>query len=87
MLYNSPITYSQASVFYAGAVSILAPSLTSPILINNITLLVFANEDYTNQTTIGIISLNYAPSGILEIQVLDEDVQAFFEVDQIAVSI
>ena len=87
MLYNSPITYNQASVFYAGAVSILAPSLTSPILINNITLLVFADEDYTNQTTIGIITLNYAPSGILEIQVLDEDVQAFFEVDRVAISI
>lgn len=84
MLYNSPIAYSQPSIFYVGSVVIKAQSLSSPITLNNVTLLVFAEEDYNNQTTIAVISLSYNPSGIVEIEVLDEDVQAFFDSSRIS---
>lgn len=83
MLYDSPIMYSQPHVYYVGSVVVRAPSLSSPIILNNITLLVFAAEDYTNQTTIAVMSINYTSSGIVEIEVLDENVQAFFDSSRI----
>ena len=36
MLYNSPISYNQPNVYYSGPVAILAPSLSSPIILNNL---------------------------------------------------
>ena len=87
MLYNSPISYNQPNVYYSGPVAILAPSLSSPIILNNLTLLVFVSEDYTQATTIAVMGIDYAPSGILELQVLDEDVQAFVGVDTVSISV
>lgn len=84
MLYDSPVGYSQPNIYYVGSVVVRAPSLSSPITLNNVTLLVFAAEDYSNQTTIAVVSVNYTPSGIVEIEVLDEDVQAFFDSSRIS---
>lgn len=86
MLYNAEIEYNQPFTQYYGTLIVNAQSLSSPIVLNNITLLVLIDEDYTNQTTIGIITLDYASSGIIEIEVLDTDVQAFFSVENQTIS-
>ena len=64
---------------------IYASSLINPIILNNITIFYTSNEDYSNLTTIGVLSIDINPQGIVSIQVLDEDVDAISSAQIISV--
>jgi hypothetical protein len=76
MLYNSNITYNNPSYTYNGNLIIKAPSLISPIVLNNIIITYLSNEDYSNYTTIALISMDMSPTGVLTLEVLDKDLSA-----------
>lgn len=86
MLYNDTIAYSQPNYSYLGTLIIYAPSLSSPIILNNIAILIGGQEDYSNYTTIAFMSIEINPSGYVTVEVLDEDVSALISVDSIAIN-
>jgi hypothetical protein len=85
MLYNQPLVYNEPNFSYTGTVVIYASSLSSPIILNNITIVLGGQEDYSNFTTIAFISMDISPTGVVSIEVLDEDVSALLSVETIAV--
>jgi len=86
MLYNDTIAYNQPNYSYLGTLIIYAPSLSSPIILNNIAILIGGQEDYSNYTTIAVVSMEINPSGYVTIEVLDEDVSALISVESIAIN-
>ena len=87
MIYNEAITYDSPNVSYDGTLIIYASSLINPIILNNITIFYASNEDYSNLTTIGVLSIDINPQGIVSIQVLDEDVNAISSAQIISVGV
>lgn len=87
MIYNEAITYNSPNVSYDGTLIIYASSLINPIILNNITIFYTSNEDYSNSTTIGVLSIDINPQGIVSIQVLDEDVNAISSAQIISVGV
>ena len=85
MIYNEAITYNSPNVSYDGTLIIYASSLINPIILNNITIFYSSTEDYSNLTTIGVLSIDINPQGIVSIQVLDEDVDAISSAQIISV--
>jgi hypothetical protein len=86
MLYNeSEIIYNKPNYSYLGTLVIYASGLQSPITLNNIAIVLGGQEDYSNFTTIAFISMDISPTGVVSIEVLDEDVSALLSVETIAV--
>lgn len=85
MLYNQNIGYSQQNYSYTGTLIIKAPSLSSPIILNNIAILISGSEDYSNYTTIAIVSMDISPTGIVSLEVLDENVSAIVSAQSIVI--
>lgn len=86
MLYDDVISYNQPSYSYTGTLVIYAQSLSSPIILNNIAILIGGQEDYSNYTTIAVVSMEVSPSGYVTVEVLDEDVSALVSVESIAIT-
>ena len=76
MLYNAPISYSQPGIGYVGSIVINVPGFSSPILLGNLSLFLSSYVDNSNATTIGVITYNLAPTGILEITTTQEQAEA-----------
>ena len=76
MLYNAPISYSQPGIGYVGSIVIKVPGFSSPILLGDLNLSLTSYRDNSNATTIGVISYNLAPTGILEITATQEQAEA-----------
>jgi len=65
---------------------IYAQSLSSPIILNDIAILIAGQEDYSNYTTIAVVSMEVSPSGYVTVEVLDQDVSALVSVQSIAIN-
>lgn len=76
MIYNANITYNESGLSYLGSLLILTPSIIEPILINNITILIDSLEDYSNNTSIGIVSYDLSPTGVMTFQTTDFQAEA-----------
>jgi hypothetical protein len=76
MLYNANITYNESGLSYFGALLISIPGILEPILVNNITILIDPLEDYSNNTSIGIVSYNLNPTGIMSFETTDFQAEA-----------
>jgi hypothetical protein len=76
MKYNSNLTYNESGFLYIGSLLISVPSIVNPILINNITILIDPVEDYSNNTTIGVVSYDIAPSGVMSFEATDFQAEA-----------
>ena len=86
MKYGEAIAYNSPNITYNGALVIYASSLSSPIILNNVTIFYSSNEDYSNYTTIGILSLDTSPDGVISITVLDKDVAAISSAQVISIN-
>lgn len=86
MLYDQSLAYSEPNYSYTGTLIIYAPSLSSPIILNNIAILIGGQEDYSNYTTIAVVSMEVNPSGYVTVEVLDQDVSALVSVQSIAIN-
>jgi hypothetical protein len=76
MLYNSNFSYNESGIVYQGSLLISVLGLSSPILVNNITILIDPLDDYSNNTTIGIVSYNLNPIGIMSFETTDLQAEA-----------
>ncbi len=85
MIYNQAINYNSSNVTYSGTLIISAPSILNPIIINNVTFIFPVNEDYSNFTTIGIISIEIGPESVVSLEVLDQDVDALISAQVISI--
>jgi hypothetical protein len=68
MLYNDSISYDQPGVSFLGSVTISVPGLSLPILIGNINIFFSQEIDYSNNTSLGIVTVSYSPSGSISMQ-------------------
>jgi hypothetical protein len=76
MLYNTNITYSEAAILYEGSLLLTISGISSPILINNIRIIIDSVEDYSNNTSIGIVSYNITPTGVISFETTDLQAEA-----------
>lgn len=74
MLYNDLITYNQANITYNGTLIINVDGIQNPIILNNVTVYFGINEDYSNATTIATLTIDYASTGIITLDVLDDQI-------------
>lgn len=85
MLYNQPVAYG-SNYTYSGTLVITAPSILNPIIVNNVTFFYPTNEDYSNFTTIAVVSIDRSADGIITVQALDEQVSALASASIIALT-
>lgn len=75
MLYNDLITYNQTNITYNGTIKINVPGISDPIILGGITVFVSTEPDYSNATTVGLVTYDFAPTGILTLETTED--QAF----------
>jgi len=81
MLYNDLITYNQTNITYTGTIQINVPGISNPIILNNVTVVVSTEPDYSNATTLGIVTYDFAPTGILTIEANQDQAEAISSAD------
>jgi hypothetical protein len=75
-MYNMGIAYNQDNATYSGTIIIYAPSLENPIILNNISITSVNQLNYSNYTTIAVLSIDTAPDGTITVSVIDETASA-----------
>ena len=85
MIYNEAINYNSPNVTYGGTLVVYASSLINPITLTNLTIFYSSNEDYSNYTSIGVISIDISPQGVISVEVLDNDVAALVSAEVISI--
>ena len=85
MIYNEAINYNSPNVTYNGTLIVYASSLINPITLTNLTIFYSSNEDYSNYTSIGVISIDISPQGVISVEVLDNDVAALVSAEVISI--
>lgn len=68
MLYDDLFSYSQSGVSYSGGLDISVPSINTPLLAGVPGILFVSEVDYSNSSTIGIVSMDYVSSSIVVIE-------------------
>jgi hypothetical protein len=85
MIYNQPIAYN-SNVTYLGVLIINAPSISNPIIVNNVTFFYPTNEDFSNFTTIAVVSIDTSSDGTVRVNALDDQVAALVSASVIAIT-
>jgi hypothetical protein len=80
MLYNENISYNQPSLSYIGTVIINVLGISNPIIISNLNVAVSISQDYSNATTVAVISYDIYSEGILTIQATESQANAIIQV-------
>ena len=75
-MYNMGIAYSENNATYSGTIIIYAPSLNNPIILNNISITSVNQLNYSNYTTIAVLSIDTAPDGTITVSVIDQTASA-----------
>ena len=83
MLYNDIITYNHNNITYSGILYINVIGISSPIVVNNITVVVSTEADYSNATTMGVVTYDISPSGIITIEATSDQAAAITEASTI----
>jgi hypothetical protein len=86
VLYNDLITYNHNNITYTGTIKINVPGISSPIILGNVSVLISTNPDYSNATTIGFVTYDFAPNGILTIESTEEQAEALVSADFIYIN-
>jgi hypothetical protein len=84
MIYNQGIDYNQPNYSYLGTLVIYASGLSAPITLNDIVIILGGQEDYSTYTTIAVVSMDISSTGVVSIEVLDENVSAIVSAETIA---
>jgi hypothetical protein len=85
MIYNDLIAYNQAAVQYDGTVILKIQGISNPIILNNIKVNFSGTEDYSVGTTIGVISIDVDPTGVITIEALAKEGAALVQASEITV--
>lgn len=84
MLYNDSISYNQNGLNYHGDLIVNIQGISNPIIIGNINVVQVSEEDYSNSTTIAVMSIDYTSSGIMTIQVDSSQEAIVYQAIQLA---
>jgi hypothetical protein len=76
MFYGSQIAYDQSNYSYTGTLYIYVPGNSNPIIVPNVSLFYATTEDYSNLTTISLISLEIQGEAIITVVPENEDYTA-----------
>lgn len=85
MQYNSSFLYNAPNVSYNGSLIIKAPGFSIPIILNNVTIILGGQEDFSNYTTLAVMSIDINPTGDITIEVLDEQAYGLVSIESIAI--
>jgi len=85
MLYNDTIEYNQPSANYIGSIVIKIASIPLPIILNNINIVFGGSVDYSNKTTIAVLSIDVAPSGIITIETVEDNLSALTSIETVTI--
>jgi len=85
MLYNDLINYNQNNVSYTGTVVLNIQGISNPIILNNIIINFSADQNYSSTTTIAVMSIDIAPSGVITIEALPGQAAALLQATKINV--
>lgn len=86
MIYNSSVSYNDLNYSYSGTLIIYAPSLSLPIILNNITVFFVGEQDYSNYSIVSFTTIDVDETGNITIEVLDEDVSALLSIESIGLT-
>jgi hypothetical protein len=86
MLYNDLITYNQQNITYIGTIQINVPGLSNPIIVGDITVVISVEEDFSNMTTIGFITYDFTPSGIMSFEATEDQAYAISQSSTVYIS-
>lgn len=76
MLYNDTVGYSQSGISFNGTLQINIPGISLPLILNDISIYFPDKVDYSNATTIGVVSVNYVSTGLVVIEANSDQAQA-----------
>jgi len=82
MRYNDAIAYNQSGLSYYGSLIINIQGISNPIIIGNVNVIEISAEDYSNATTIAVMSIDYTSSGVMTIQVSSSQAGAVYQASQ-----
>lgn len=68
VLYDDSIDYNQGGISYIGSIAVTVPGLDSPIILSNIKVYFTERIDGSNLTTIGLVTINSAPLGLMNFE-------------------
>lgn len=81
MLYNDIASYNHNNITYSGIIQLNVPGLSSPIIIGNLSVVISVEPDYSNATTIGIITYDFAPSGEIILETTQDQAEAITQAE------
>jgi hypothetical protein len=85
MLYNDIIDYNQSSIQYNGTIVLIIEGILNPVILNNIKVNFGGEEDYSVASSIGVISVDLAPTGVITIQALEKEGAALIQASEITI--
>lgn len=85
MQYNSDLLYENSGISYIGSLVIKVPGISNPIILNNIKIAFAGLPDYSNLTTIAVLSIDVNASGLITIETVQENLSALTSVEAITI--
>lgn len=76
MFYGSPIAYNEQGYSYTGTLYIYVPGNSNPIVVPNVSVFYAVTEDYSNLTTISVLSIEFEGDAIITVIPENEDYTA-----------
>lgn len=83
MLYNDNFSYSQSGVSYQGTLYLNIDSISSPVILPNVSIYYAQDIDYSNVSTIGLVTIESMSNGIVTMQTTQSQAQILAEVSTI----
>jgi hypothetical protein len=85
MLYNETALYDQPNASYVGDLYIYVDGIENPIIVNGVSFFFVLNQDYSNFTTIEVISVNSQVEGLIIIEAYESQVSALVNAEVIGI--
>lgn len=86
MLYNQNISYNQPGINYIGSLIIKIASIPSPIVINNVKIVFGGDLDYSNLTTISVLSIEVQGDAVITVIPEYEDYTALLTAEVVYIT-
>ena len=85
MLYNDIIDYNQSGIQYNGTIVLIIEGISNPVILNDIKVNFGGKEDYSVASSIGVVSVDLAPTGVITIQALEKEGAALIQASEITI--
>lgn len=76
LLYDDIFSYSQSGVSYSGGLGISVPTISNPVSVGTPGVVFVSEIDYSNNSTVGVVSMDYVSSSIVLIETNQSNLSA-----------